>query len=185
MPLLLLLLALPIILLALTPLLLVQRYRIGTARRPARPWLATFSIVMMGLTTVLFLGGATITSMWVDGALTGAAAGVGAGLMLGLVGLILTRWEATPGSFHYTPNRWLVLFVTVVVSARVLYGVYRSWLAAQAGIAGTSLVTAFGIPESLGAGGLVIGYYLAYGAGLRWRIRRWQQRPLRVMRAND
>jgi len=42
-------------------------------------------------------------------------------------------------------------------------------------------VTAFGVPESLAAGATVIGYYLAYNAGLRWRIRRWQHRALRAL----
>jgi hypothetical protein len=177
----LLLLALPAVLLALTPLLLFQRYRIGTSRREARPWLATVNVVVMGVSAVFFLGGAAFTSIWIERALAGAAAGAGIGLVLGIVGLLLTRWEATHRSFHYTPNRWLVLGVTVVVAVRLLYGFYRSLLAARAGIDGSGLVIAFGIPESLGAGGIVIGYYLAYGVGLRWRIARWQRRPLRVM----
>jgi hypothetical protein len=33
----------------------------------------------------------------------------------------------------------------------------------------------------LAAGGIVIGYYLVYNAGVRWRISRWQRRALRVM----
>jgi hypothetical protein len=181
MPLLLLLLALPLVVLALTPLMLFQRYRAGKARRQARPWMATFSLVMMAVSAVFFLVGAGVTSIWVAGAMSGAAAGVGIGLVLGLLGLVITRWEATPRSLHYTPNRWLVLFVTLIVSLRVLYGLYRSALVAQSGVTGTTLALAFGIPESFAAGGAVIGYYLAYNSGLRWRIWRWQQRPLRVM----
>ena len=103
------------------------------------------------------------------------------GAVLGLAGLALTRWEPTSATLHYTPNRWLVLVVTFVVSARVLYGLWRSWTAAQAGVSGTPIVMAFGIPESLAAGGTVIGYYLAYGLGVRRRIRNWQNRALRVM----
>lgn len=181
MPLLLLLLALPVILIALTPLLLFQRYRVGTSRREGRPWLATLNVVLMIVSALFFLGGAALTSIWIDRVLTGAAAGVGIGVVLGGIGLLLTRWEATPRSLHYTPNRWLVLGVTLVVAARVVYGFYRSLLAARAGIEGAGLVSAFGVPESMAAGGIVIGYYLAYGAGLRWRITRWQKRPLRVM----
>jgi len=180
-PNLILILLLPVILIVMTPLMLVQRYRVGTARRQARPWLATFGVVIMTGSTILFLVGAGATSLWVQDAFLGALAGVGIGVLLGIVGLVATRWEATPGSFHYTPNRWLVLGVTLIVTARLLYGVYRSWLAAQAGIAGTGLVTAFGIPQSLGAGGIVIGYYVAYAAGVRWRIKRWQNRALRRM----
>ena len=69
------------------------------------------------------------------------------GTGLGLVGLVLTRWEPTPATLHYTPNRWLVLVVTLMVSARVLYGFWRSWKAAEAGIYGTQMVLAFGIPD--------------------------------------
>jgi hypothetical protein len=180
-PLLILLLALPVVLLALTPLLLVQRYRIGTARRLARPWMATFTFVMMCLSTVFFLAGSAVTTIWVRDAFFGAAAGVAVGSLLGVVGLVLTRWETSPATLHYTPNRWLVLFVTLVVSARLLYGLYRSWLVARAGIEGMSAVEAFGVPQSLAAGGIVIGYYLAFGAGLRWQINRWQRRALRRM----
>ena len=97
-----------------------------------------------------------------------------------LVGLMLTRWEATAATLHYTPNRWLVLLVTFVVSARVVYGLWRSWTVAAAGVSGTPMVLAFGIPESLAAGGTVIGYYVAYGLGVRRRIRKWQNGALRA-----
>ena len=74
-----------------------------------------------------------------------------------------------------------MLMVTLVVSARMVYGLWRSWNAARAGIYGTEMVLAFGIPQSLAVGGTVIGYYLAYAAGVRGRIREWEKRPLRVM----
>lgn len=181
MPLLLLLVLVPLILIALTPLMLIQRYRAGTARRQARSWMATFGLVMMSLSAMFFLIAAGATSIWVAGAFTGAAAGLAVGLVFGVAGLLLTRWESTPRMLHYTPNRWLVLIVTCLVSARVLYGLYRSALVAQGGVTGTAVVLAFGIPESLAAGGAVVGYYLAYHAGLRWRIRRWSRRALRPM----
>ena len=134
MPLLILLLLLPVVLLALTPFMLIQRYRVGTARRLARPWMATFAVVMMCLSTVFFLIGSAFTTIWVRDAFSGAAAGVAIGSLLGVVGLVLTRWEPTPHTLHYTPNRWLVLFITFIVSARMLYGLYRSFLVAQAGV---------------------------------------------------
>jgi hypothetical protein len=180
-PILLLLLALPLVLIALTPLLLIQRYRMGSARRLARPWLATLSLALMAISTLVFLAGAAMTAVWVRDAFTGATAGLAIGAALGVVGLALTRWEPTPATLHFTPNRWLVLFVTFVVSARVLYGLWRAWSVAEAGVDGRAMVTAFGIPESLGAGGLVIGYYTAYAWGVRRRIATWQQRALRVL----
>lgn len=166
MPILFLLLLLPVVLIALTPVMLVQRYRVGTARRQARPWLATFGLVMMAVSTIFFLAGAAMTSFWVQDAFLGALAGIGIGGVLGMVGVLVMRWEATPGSLHYTPNKWLVLTITLVVSARLIYGLYRSELATA---------------ESIAAGGVVVGYYLGFAAALRWRIRRWERRALRRM----
>ena len=179
MPLVLLLLLVPVLIIGMMPLILIQRYRAGTARRLARSWVTTFSVVSLAFSTVFFLTTAAFTTIWVPGAFAGAAAGIAIGVVLGSGGILLTRWESTPASLHYTPNRWLVLIVTLMVSARVFYGLYRSFAAAQAGMSGEALVSAFGVPESLAAGATVIGYYLAYQAGLRWRIRQWQRRALR------
>jgi hypothetical protein len=180
-PLLLVLLLLPLVVVALMPLILIRRYRLATARRLARPWIATFTLVSMLFSVMFFVVAAAVTTYWIPNAFCGAAAGLGAGAILGVLGLVLTRWEPTPRALHYTPNRWLVLLLTFVVSARVIYGLWRSWAVAQSGFYGTSVVTAFGVPESLAAGATVLGYYLVYSAGLRWRIHHWKQRVLRVM----
>ena len=174
MPLLLLLVLLPLLLIMLMPLILIQRYRMGSARRRARAWTTALNVAVMTFSAICFLIGAAVTTVWVNNAFAGAAAGVAFGAVLGLVGLALTRWEPAAGALHYTPNRWLVLFVTFVVPARVAYGLWRSWTVAQSGVYGTPMVLAFGIPESLAVGGLVIGYYVAYALGVRRRIRRWQ-----------
>jgi len=180
-PFILLLLFVPIILIALMPVILIQRYRAGKARRLARPWVATLNLAVMAFSAIFFLASAGFTTIWIPMAFTGAAMGLAAGVLLGGLALAITRWEPTPRTLHYTPNRWLVLIVTLIVSARVLYGLFRSLAMARAGFSGTELVTAFGVPESLAAGATVIGYYLAYNAGLRWRIRRWQHRALRAV----
>ncbi|HUQ88849.1 MAG TPA: hypothetical protein VM096_14930 [Vicinamibacterales bacterium] len=181
MPLLLLVLLVPIIFIALLPFMLIQRYRAGKARRLARPWVATLNLAVMTFSAVCFLVSAAFTTIWIPKAFTDSAMGLAAGLVLGTLALAITRWEATPRTLHYTPNRWLVLLVTLLVTARILYGLFRSLAMAQSGLNGGDLVMAFGVPESLAAGATVIGYYLAYNAGLRWRIRRWQRRALRPM----
>ena len=181
MPLLLLVLLLPVIVLALTPLLLLQRYRVGTARRLARPWAARLNVVAFVFSVVVFLAAAAVTNFWVPLSFAMALAGLGVGALLGVVGVWLTRWEATPRTLHYTPNRPLVLLVTLVVAARVLYGAWHSLAVLRAGLGADAAVAAFGVPESLAAGALVIGYYLAYGVGVRGRIRKWQGRALRAM----
>jgi hypothetical protein len=180
-PLVLLLLLVPIVVMALMPVMLIQRYRAGKARRPARPWLATLNVAVMVFSAVFFLATALFSTVWVPRAFTGAVIGMAAGVLLGGIGIAITRWESTPRSLHYTPNRWLVLVVTLIVTVRVLFGLYRSVAVARAGLSGSALVSAFGVPETLAAGAMVIGYYLAYNAGLRWRIHAWQRRALRPL----
>jgi hypothetical protein len=180
-PVLILVLVLPLVVIALMPLILIQRYRLGAARRLARPWVATLNVALTALSAALFLSVAAVTAMWVPNAFSGAAAGVVLGLGLGVLGLLLTHWEPTPATLHFTPNRWLVLLVTVMVSVRIAYGFWRSLQAARAGIYGSQMVLAFGIPESLAVGGAVIGYYVAYAVGVRRRVGQWQRRALRVL----
>ena len=156
----------------LTPLALVQRYRLGTARRRVRGWVATINAVGLALSVVLFLAGAALTSLWVPDALSHAAAGLAAGSLTGLVGLALTRWESSSGSLYYTPNRWLVLAITLVVAARVAFGFWRSWNAWQTTDDYATWAAASGAAGSLAAGAVVLGYYLVYWLGVRRRAGR-------------
>lgn len=158
----------------LLPVSLVQRYRIGTARRPGRGCLAGINLVSLWLSSMLFGLAAAFTSLWVPGAFAYTLAGFAAGGLLGLLGLALTRWEPTPDTLYYTPNRWLVLGITLVVTARVLYGFWRSWQAWGAGLDYQAWATAAGVAGAMGAGATVLGYYLVYWLGVRRRLKRWQ-----------
>jgi hypothetical protein len=157
--------------LVLMPVSLVQRYRVGTVRRPARSWVITLNLVAIAISIVIFLVSAALTSLWVPYAFSYSLGGLLIGFASGLLGLALTRWEASPASLHYTPNRWLVLIITLVVTARVLYGFWRSWHAWQSGLEGGSWFVAAGVAGSLGAGAIVLGYYLIYWAGVRRRLK--------------
>ncbi len=155
---------------ALLPLSLIQRYRVGTARRPARGWVITLNLFALAVSIVLFLVTAALTTVWVPNAFLYTAIGLAGGCVLGVLGLALTRWEGTPRALHYTPNALLVLLVTLVVTARVVYGLARSWQAWNAG--GGSWTAAFGVAQSMAAGAIVLGYYFTYWIGVRWRFRR-------------
>ena len=154
----------------LTPLAIVQRYRLGTARRRARGWVATINALGLALSVVLFLAGAALTSLWIPNALSYSVAGLVGGSLLGFAGLALTRWEPSPGSLYYTPNRWLVLAITLVVAARVAFGFWRSWHAWQTTDGYASWAAESGAAGSLAAGAVVLGYYLIYWLGVRRRI---------------
>jgi hypothetical protein len=157
---------------ALTPVILVQRYRVGTARRRARAWSATVNVVGLALSSGLFLASAAVTSIWVPDAFSYSVAGFVGGCLLGVVGLALSQWEAAGGSLHYTPNRWLVLTITLVVTARVAFGFWRSWQAWGSTSDYASWAAASGAADSLAAGAVVLGYYLTYWLGVRRRLRR-------------
>jgi hypothetical protein len=154
------------------PFSLFQRYRMGTARRPARGWVATINVVAFAISAALLLAGAAVTNLWIPHAIAFSVAGLVAGGVLGLAGLTLTRWEVTPQSLHYTPNRWLVLAIMLLVSARLIYGVWRGWNAWQTSPDHATWLAASGAGGSLGAGAVVLGYYLLYWAGVRRRAER-------------
>ncbi len=168
-------------LVALIPLSLVQRYRLGTSRQRARGWLATINLAGLALSAILFITSAAVMTFWVPGALTYAAGGLVAGAVLGIVGLWLTRWEPSVDALHYTPNRLLVLAVMLMVFARLLYGFWRGWHTWRAGLDGESWFIAAGVAGSMAAGAVVLGYYLTYWIGVRRRYQRHARRPLRRM----
>jgi hypothetical protein len=158
------------------PFGLVQRYRMGKARRRARGWVVALNCALTSLSMVVFLWGAAVTNFWVPDAFRLSLMGCGVGLVLGAVGLLLTRWEGTLRGLHYTPNRWLVLLVVFAVSARLLYGFWRAWHAWQAHAGDESWIAAAGIPGSMAVGGGVIAYYVVYWAGVWWQVRRHRKR---------
>lgn len=166
---------------ALMPLSLVQRYRMGTARRRARGLIASINLTGLAISAAVFLTTAALTNLWVPDALLYTAGGLIVGGVLGGLGLRLTRWEFGLDALHYTPNRPLVLGITLVVTARLLYGFWRGLDTWRAGADGASWLAAAGIAGSMGAGALVLGYYLVYWIGVRRRIRQHTLRPLRRM----
>ena len=153
-----------------TPLLLFLRYRAGTARRRARPWVATVNVISLLLSAGIFIWIAALTNFWLRRAFEYSLIGMLSGGLLGLLGLALTRWERTATAIYYTPNRWLVLLVTLAVAARMVYGLWRIWHAWHTTGHDASWLAAAGIPGSMSVGALVLGYYLSYFAAVRWRI---------------
>jgi hypothetical protein len=154
-----------------TPFLLYLRYRTGTMRRRGREWVANVNLASLGLSAALLVWVAALTTFWVPHAFSYSLAGLLAGSLLGFLGLALTRWEMTPRGLHYTPNRWLVLLVTLAVITRLLYGLWRLWHAWRAAPSDGSWLASAGVAGSIAVGALVVGYYLAYFAGVRWKLR--------------
>jgi hypothetical protein len=113
--------------LVLLPLSVIQRYRLGTARRPARVWVATLNICSFLIAASVVVVTATVSAIWVPSALSATAGALLAGALLGLLGLSLSDWETRAGHLYFTPNRWLVGALTLLVIARLAYGAWRFW----------------------------------------------------------
>jgi len=160
------LLALIMVMLLVLPVSIILRYRAGTARRPARAWLALVNFAGISLSAAVLLVTAAIGGVWIPGAFPYSAAGLAAGCALGALGLRLTRWEPGPGVLYYTPNRWLVLSISIAIALRIGLGLWRAWQAWDADAGDGSWLAAAGFSGSLAAGALVLGYYLAFWAGI-------------------
>jgi hypothetical protein len=155
---------------ALIPFSIILRFRRGTVRRPARSWVATLNLITVAISAAVLLAGALIASRWVPEALKYAGWGMAAGCLLGVIGTALVHWDYRGGRLQYLPNRWLVLLITLIVTARVFYGFWRTWEAWRASVENMAWVAASGMAASMSAGSVVLGYYLVFWAGVRRRI---------------
>lgn len=152
------------------PLSIVMRYRAGAARRRAWGWVTSLNMFLSMLSAVILLVSAGISNIWIPDAFRYTIYGMGAGSLLGICGLMLTRWETTVRGLFYTPSRLLILAITLVVSARIFYGFWRGWHAWQTTADTQSWLAASGAAGSLGAGAAVLGYYVVYWMGVRFKI---------------
>ena len=154
------------------PLSIAMRFRASSTRRGAWGWMVSLNLFAACLSATLLMVTAAVSTRWIPNAFDYVLVGLACGLALGFAGLALSRWETTPQGVHYTPNRWLILLITTVVTARILYGFWRAWNAFQTTPAGASWLAASGAAGSMGAGAAIVGYYVTYWAGLRQRVRR-------------
>jgi hypothetical protein len=153
---------------------LALRYRAGTARRQGRRWVATINVWATCVSALFFLVFTFLISFWLGPTLRFAIGGMVVGGLLGLLGLILTRWESQPAGLFYTPSRWLALLLIIAIAVRLIYG---WWHAAHAGSATAQhwLTSASGTQLSIAVAAGLIGYYLVYAIGVRLRINRYER----------
>ena len=154
---------------------LALRYRAGTARRQGRRWVATMNLWATSFSAALFLCFTFLISFWLGPTLRFALAGLAVGGLLGLLGLVLTRWESHPEGFFYTPSRWLALLITLAIAARLVYG---WWHTMHRGVPGEQhwFLSASGTQLSVAVAAGLIGYYLIYAIGVRIRVTRHEKR---------
>jgi hypothetical protein len=165
------------VLLALAGVILLSlalRYRAGTARRQGRRWAATMNVWVTTFSAALFLCFTFLISFWLGPTLGFALTGMAVGGLLGLLGLVLTRWESHPEGFFYTPSRWLILLIMLAIAARLVYG---WWHGLHRGAPDNQywLTSASGTQLSVAVAAGLIGYYLVYAIGVRIRITRHEK----------
>lgn len=157
----------------LLPLALFQRYRRGRARKRARGWAVRFNAWLMLVSVLVFTGAAWLAGYWIEAAVSYALAGLAVGVIIGIAGLWLTRFEFAEshrGLLVYTPNRWLVLGLTALVALRIGYGLLHGWQWMRG--EGDAAVWLAQQGSLLAVGGVLLGHYLAYAWGLRQRLPR-------------
>lgn len=110
----------------------------------------------------------------------GLLAGILVGAALGLVGLRLTRFEVDPVKGDcYVPNPWIGALLTVLLLGRLGWRLMVLWPQLQAGSAGAAYAGSSAgyaaSPLTMLVIGLLVGYYIAYFAGLLIHHRRFQR----------
>ncbi|MBO9828910.1 DUF1453 domain-containing protein [Xanthomonas sp. A2111] len=158
----------------LLPLSLLQRFRVGTARRQARGWLVAVQLWSALLSSGMLLVFAVIAGHWWPDAAMYALAGWCCGVLLGALGIGVTRFEPLPHGLHYTPNLWLALGLTALVAVRIGAGLWQGW---RSLVDGAAWPTQGWMSHAslLAAAALLLGYACAYAWLLRRRLRHFDR----------
>lgn len=151
----------------LLPLTLLQRYRHGRARRRLQPWAVRMNAWLLLASALVFLAAAWAMGHWVVDAWRDAAIGVLLGAAVGAVGLRVDRFESTPQGVYRTPNRWLLLGLSLLLAVRIAMGLWLAWSDGPESGA-WAWISRGGL---LGVAGVLLGYALATAWGLRGRLR--------------
>ncbi len=138
-----------------------QRIKRLMVRQHSKAWRHWISLIVFPVILVL-LGVAALAH---PQALAGMAAGVVAGVALGVVGLRKTQYEHIGSEFFYTPNAHIGVLVSMLFVGRLLYRGYEFY------VLGTAQPQDFASsPLTMVVFGILAGYYTTYAAGLlRWR----------------
>lgn len=128
-----------------------------------RPWI-TLTVFPLLIALLLQAGG------WRMPGGACLAGGIALGLVLGVIGLRLTRYEATPAGLYYTPSAHLGIALSTLLVCRIAYRFAVNGLpgATPAAAPAPPALT----PLTLALIGTLAGYYCAYAVGLlRWAAR--------------
>jgi len=135
-----------------------RRVRRNIGRQPLRPRRAVISIIILALVSALLVS----TSLQNSRLLLGIGGGELLGVLLGFIGLRLTRFESTDDGHFYTPNAHIGVVLSILFIGRLGY---RFWAVRDA-VAAPDGPPPFQSPLTCFIFGLTAGYYIVYQAGL-------------------
>jgi hypothetical protein len=159
----------PLLFGALIVFAIYRRVRRNIGRQPLSPARLGYRVGLFGLVGAIVL----LTSLR-DMNLFGAmVAGIAGGVVLAWFGLKHTQFEATPEGRFYTPHTYIGAFVSALFLGRVLYRyiVLYSTTHAIAQTDTNPFAAYQKSPLTLAIFGVLVGYYVAYYAGVLARNR--------------
>ena len=151
-----------------------KRVRRNIGRQRSRLWRHWAGTILCPLLLVL-LGLGALHSMEAEMALLGGIAG---GFGLGVFGLKLTRFERDGTGFHYTPNPYLGVGLSLLLVGRIAWRMMELYQL-HGNLPPASSQDLARSPLTLLMVGVVFGYYAVYSFGLlRWRRRLGEAAPV-------
>jgi hypothetical protein len=149
-----------------------RRVRGNFGPQPIRRGRMIARIAILGLVAGLL----ALTGLYNPKLLEGLLGGIAGGTALGLLGLNLTRFERdASGADVYVPNPWIGAGLTVLLLGRLAWRFMVAMPATQDPGAFQFGPPLGNSPLTLLVFGLMVGYYVAYNAGLLVHHRRFQQ----------
>jgi hypothetical protein len=144
--------------LALVAWRIYRRIRRNIGRQPLRPRRALISVILLSVMSVAIV----YVSLHQPRLLLGVSGGLSLGMLLGLIGLRLTRFETTAAGHFYIPNTPIGVALSLLLVGRLGYRfmVLRDVAAAPSHPPPMQSPLTFFIFE------LMAGYYILYQTGL-------------------
>jgi len=138
---------------------IVGRMRRNIGRQPLQPKRMVTRIVIYAVVTLLLAAFSVLHPRL----LIGLGGGLALGVPLALVGLRLTKFEATAEGRFYTPNPYIGSALTILLAVRL---VYRLIVLSTISQNPTQPPPVMQSSLTLGVFGLLAGYYVAYYIGV-------------------
>lgn len=157
----------PTLLVPLIGYRLYRRFRSNIGRQTLQPTRMVVRMCILAAVVVLF-GVIALRSV---PALEAVGGGLLAGVLLGVIGVRLTRFEADANGRYYTPNSYIGAGVTLLLVGRLVYRMTLMYSAPQfAPPPGADpFATLVQSPLTLAMAMLTVGYYLSYTAGVLYK----------------